>query len=197
MKLRILAAVMTIGLAAGALLGRSSAQSESDSYLIDEVHSSAIFRIKHAGASYFYGRFNQVEGEFTHSPDSPDQISFNVNIRADNVDTNNSKRNAHLKSADFFNAMEFPNITFKSTKVKKLDGNNYEVTGDLSLHGVTKPLTTKIEFVGEGEAMGKHRAGWDTTFTIKRSEFGMTKYLDDGSLGDEVKLMVGLEGIRK
>jgi polyisoprenoid-binding protein YceI len=193
--LRLIAAISFVAASATLFAARPPAAGEAQAYAVDAVHSSVIFRVNHAGVSYFYGRFNSIEGAFTHHPDDASQISFDLKIKADSIDSNSEGRDNHLKSPDFFNAVEFPWITFKSTGVKSAGTNLYDVTGDLSLHGVTKPITARLEFVGSGEMRGQQKAGFDASFTIKRSDFGMSYMLS--GLGDEVKLMVGLEGNAK
>lgn len=161
-------------------------------YEIDSVHSSAIFRIKHFEASYFYGRFNDITGTVVHDEANPAGSSVEVTIKADSVMTGNGKRDEHLKSQDFFNAAEFPVLSFKSKGVKKGSGKGeLEVTGDLTIHGVTKPLTTKVSHTGTGKGRGGEVAGFETVFTIKRSDFDM-KFMV-GPLGDEVQVTISLE----
>lgn len=160
---------------------------------MDGVHSSVIFRIKHMGVSYFYGRFNHVSGTFTFDDGDASNTSFNIEVKVRSIDTNSKKRERHLKSPDFFNAKQFPLITFKSTEVKKNGDDTFEVTGDLTLHGVTKPLTATFERVGSGSARGGGTlTGFETILTLKRSEFGMNYMM--GGLGDEVRLFISIEG---
>ena len=124
----------------------------ADTYKIDPVHSTSIFRISHLGSSWIYGRFDDVTGTFTVDPKNAADVKFDVIIKADSIDTNNVKRDTHLKSADFFSVKEFPTIEFKSTQVKEDGEKKYDVTGDLTLHGVTKSVTAKVEFVGTADA---------------------------------------------
>ncbi len=169
----------------------------TETYNVDPVHTTAIFRIKHLGVTYFYGRFNETTGTFTVNTEDPSEMSFDVQIKTESVDTNATGRNNHLKSPDFFNAKEFPTISFKSKSVKSSGESTYSVAGDLTLHGVTKPITVQMEFVGQGDKGPRfgYRAGFDATITIKRSDFGMN--FMQGMLGDEVRIMVGLEGARQ
>lgn len=168
----------------------------ADTFKADNVHSSVIFRIKHLNVSYSYGRFNELSGMFTFDDAKPEQSKFEFEVKVDSVDTADAKRDAHLKKAELFDAATYPTITFKSTAVKKTGDNTYDVTGDLTLRGTTKPITVKLDRVGAGpDAWGGYRSGFETTFTIKRSDFGMTA-LKDG-LGDEVRLLVSVEGVRQ
>lgn len=168
----------------------------ADTYEIDPVHSSVIFRIKHFNASWFYGRFNGVEGTVTLDEQDLTRSSVQITIKTASVDTNNEKRDTHLKSPDFFDAKQYPEMTFKSKKVTPKDSDTLSVTGDLTVHGVTEEITVDVDRVGMGkDAWGGTRMGCETVFTINRAEFGVS-YMPDG-LGDVVKLLVSLEGVKK
>ena len=169
---------------------RASAAAGATAYKLDGAHTSAYFRITHMGMSYTYGRFNNVSGAFAVGDDS----TFNFSVKAADIDTNNTKRDNHLRSPDFFNARQFPTIAFKSTDVQG-HGDDLHVTGDLTLHGVTGEISFHMKKMGEGsDRWGNERIGFATEFTIKRSAFGMTKMLD--MVGDDVDLMISFEGIR-
>ena len=161
---------------------------------VDPVHSSVVFKVKHAGASWFKGSFDKIEGTVSIDDAKPAEGSVKLKIPVDSIDTNDEKRDGHLKSADFFNYKENPEITFESKKIEA-KGKTLEVTGDLSLAGKTKSVTIPVEKVGEGEFHGR-RAGYSTTFTIKRTDFGMTYGIEGNALGDEITLMVDLELIQ-
>jgi len=119
-----------------------------------------------------------------------------IEIKTDSIDSNNPDRDAHLKSDSFFDVKQFPKATFTSTSVKKAGDKKFSVTGDLALHGVTKPVTVEIENVGKGKGMkGGELAGFFGTFTIKRADFGIN-YMPDG-LGDEVAVTVSVEAGKK
>jgi len=165
----------------------------ADSYKVDPVHSTVIFRVNHMGTSWVYGRFDEVSGTFTVDEKSPE---FDISVNADSVDTNNKQRDTHLKSADFFSVKEFPTITFKSTSVTSTGEKKFDVTGDLTLHGVTKSITVPIDFVGAAESkqMGS-RAGYEALFSVKRSDYGMDKMV--GPVGDEIHLTVSFEGVKQ
>ena len=161
----------------------------ADTYQVDAAHSFINFKVKRAGFSYVAGRFNGFTGSATWDESDAGQRSLEITIQTESVDTGNERRDQHLKSPDFFNAKQFPVMTFKSTKIKetKVDGYEaaWEVTGDLSLHGVSKPLTFVLKQIGRGEdRRGNHNVGLQTEFTITRSEFGMTNMVQMG--GDEV-----------
>ncbi len=173
----------------------AAAVQETHTYNVDPVHSTVIFRIKHFGVSYFYGRFNSPTGNFSFDPEKPAESSFEITVKTANVDTHSPRRDGHLKSGDFFNAKQFPEITFKSTSVKKGRGDTLQVTGDLGLHGQTHQITIDLHHVGSRDTGKGQLCGFETTFTIKRSDFGM-KFMLEG-VGDEVTLMIGLEGDKK
>lgn len=158
---------------------------------VDTVHSSVVFRIKHANASWFQGTFDVVTGKVSLDPKAPESGSVQLTIPVDSIDTNDKKRDEHLRGTDFFNAKENPEITFKSTKIAK-KGEMLQVTGDLSIHGKTKATTIDVERIGEAEMFGK-RVGFSTKFTIKRSDFDMHYGTENKSLGDEVTLTIDLE----
>ncbi|MCB9780786.1 MAG: YceI family protein [Alphaproteobacteria bacterium] len=167
----------------------------ADAYSVDDDHSAVLFSVQHFGAAWVYGRFDKISGDFDWSADVS-KSTFSLTIDAASVDSDQEKRDQHLAGPDFFNAAEFPTITFKSKKVEKKGDKLLHVTGDLTLRGVTKEVTIPIEHTGEGDdPWGGHRAGLHSTFTIKRSDFGIT-YMPDG-LSDQVKLIVSLEGVKK
>ena len=151
----------------------SAASAWADDYKIDPVHTSLIYRIKHLQSSYSYGRFNKPSGTFSFDPATPEKAMFDLTVNVSELDSGDAKRDAHLKSPDFFNAKEFPTIHFKSTSVSKA-GDSLNVTGELSIHGVTKTVTIPLTFVVRGPGMGDVRAGFEGTAEIKRSDFGMT-----------------------
>jgi len=165
-----------------------------EAFNLDPVHSMVMFRIGHMGVSYTYGRFNEPTGSFNLDFENPSSSMIDIKVETEKVDTANQGRDRHLKSPDFFNSKQFPEITFKSSSFEKTGENTMKVTGDLSLHGVTKPVDVNIVFVGEGETPQGHKAGFEAEFMIKRSDFGMTKYLENNAIGDEVYLYVTIEG---
>ena len=181
-KLTLLAILSSLGLTAHG----------ADTYKVDPVHSSVVFSIKHMGVTDFYGDFKQISGSLTFDAADPTKSSVELTVPIESLDTRNEKRDQHLKSPDFFNAGQFPAITFKSTKIEA-NGSIYKVSGNLTIHGVTKPVT--VEFKKGAEAKGQKgetRSGGETRFTIKRSDYEM-KFMP-GALGDDVNIVVSLEG---
>jgi polyisoprenoid-binding protein YceI len=167
-------------------------------FQIDPVHTSLIYRIRHLQSSYSYGRFNKPAGTFSYDAAAPEKTRFELTVSPADIDSGDPQRDTHLKSPDFFNARQYPTITFKSTSVKKAADGKLEVTGNLTLHGVTKPLTVPLTYVGTtpgGGATGPTRVGFEGMVEFKRSDFGMNQLLE--AAGDEVRMIVSLEGIQK
>lgn len=173
-----------------------SAAPAADKYGIDTVHSAVVYRVKHLNVGYAYGRFNDLGGSVDLDEQNPGACAFHLQIKADSIDTANSKRDGHLKGPDFLNVKEFPTISFKSTQVKLAKEKVYEVTGDLTLHGVTKSITVMVQHVGAGKDpfSGGQRTGFESNFRIRRSEFAMTGL--QGPVGDEVDLLVSFEAVK-
>lgn len=186
----------TLTLALGFILGLSVLADAGETYEVDPVHSMAVFRVKHLGVSYTYGRFKDISGTFVVDEQDPTKSSAEITIKTDSVTTDDEKRDQHLRSPDFFDAKQYPVMSFKSKSVKKVKDNAYEVTGDFTLHGVTKSLSVTLEHVGVGkDPWGGQRSGFEGVFTLKRSDFGMSYMLE--GIGDEVRVILGVEGIRK
>ncbi len=164
-------------------------------FKIDRVHSSCNFRVEHLAASMFWGRFDDVNGSITYTPGSTGSLEFDIRIPVASVHGGDDKLDNHLKGPDFFNAKEFPEMTFKSTKATPAGGRMWKVEGDLTLLGVTKPITAMVEWIGFSEPRGKKLIGFEASFTITRSDFGMDYQVDQGGLGDEVSIIVGLEAV--
>jgi polyisoprenoid-binding protein YceI len=161
----------------------------AEAFRVDPVHSSMLFRVKHMNTSYIWGRFNEYSGTENLDDANP---SFVLQIKVDSIDSANAKRDQHLKGPDFFSARQFPAISFKSTRVTKLGPTTYDVEGTLTLHGVSKPIKVRVDRTGTNKGpMGGTITGLATTFTIKRSDFGM-KFMLQG-VSDEVLLVVNLE----
>jgi polyisoprenoid-binding protein YceI len=164
----------------------------ADTYNVDASHTAVIFSVSHLGYSYTYGRFNKCGGRFVLDGANS---KFELAIDANSLDTNDTARDEHLRGADFFNVKQFPSITFQSTNVEQ-DGDSYNITGNLTMHGVTRQVTLPMKKLGEGKGpYGKFRLGFMSQFQIKRSDFGMKSMLE--GIGDEVALSVSFEGIRQ
>jgi polyisoprenoid-binding protein YceI len=164
----------------------------ADTFKVDQYHSSVLFSVQHLGVSNLYGRFNDISGTVVFDKDNPSKSSVELSVPVESLDTHFPKRDQSLKSPDYFDAKQFPTLTFKSTKVEG-SGDTFKVSGDFTVHGVTKPLTVDFKKVGEGKGLqGEARAGGETRFTIKRSDFGMN--FMQGAVGDEITIILSLEG---
>ena len=166
----------------------------ANTYEIDTAHSMILFRAKHNGVSYNYGRFNEFTGELMIDETDISKSAVEFEVKTASVDTANEKRDQHLRSSDFFSAKQFPVITFKSTKVSMKEGkeDTLEITGDLELLGVNKSITVDVEITGKAKRrQGESLMGFESVFTIKRSEFGMT--FGAGVVSDDIRLIVTIE----
>ncbi len=191
MKTKFLSLFVLISIAAISQLAGAA-----DTYNLDTAHSMIIFRAKHMGVSYNYGRFNEFSGKITVYENDASKNTVEFEVKAASVDTGNEKRDQHLRSPDFLNAKQFPVLTFKSTDVKKVDEETLEIIGDLELHGVKKSVTITVEITGKAEGrQGESLIGFESTFTIKRSEFGMNYGM--GAVSDEIRVIVSVEAVRK
>lgn len=168
----------------------------ADDYKADPVHSFVVFDVHHFGAGYVYGTFAGPVGSVTYDPADLSKTSFDLSVDANSIDTRNVNRDKDLQGPDFFDVKQFPKLTFKSTDVKKTGENKMDVTGDLTVHGVTKSITVPMEFTGTGSMRGQTRSGFRTSFTINRTDFGMTA--DPAPMvGDEIHVVVAIEAIKQ
>lgn len=173
---------------------RATTLPAADTFAVDGVHSSILFRCGHLGVSYQWGRFNSFTGEFVLDED-PAKSHVSIEVEAASVDTGNGGRDDHLRGPDYFDAKQFPKMTFRSTAVAKGEGDAYAITGDLELHGVKKSITFDVQKVGEGDfdKFG-YRAGFTGSFTIDRFDFGIES--SGETLGHDVEMTFSIEGIR-
>jgi polyisoprenoid-binding protein YceI len=172
----------------------AQAPSGARSFTVDAVHSKALFRVMHMGAGQFWGRFNDVSGTFSFDPSNLATAKFDITIAIESVDSGNGDLDKHLRSPDFFAAKDFPTMTFRSTGLEGASATGGMLKGDLTMTGVTKPVTAKLEFTGMSDMGRGMKSGFEATFTIKRSDFGITYGVDKGAIGDEVRVTVALEG---
>jgi polyisoprenoid-binding protein YceI len=184
----VLLAALTLG-----LVGSASAAVET--YTIDPVHSSAGFTLRHV-ISKFTGSFTKVTGTIVVDRDHLEKSTVEAQIDIGSVNTADDKRNAHLKSPDFFDFAKFPAMAFKSKAWKKTGADTYDVTGDLTIKDVTKEVVLKVTALGFSPGMkpGTTLSGWEATTTIKKSEFNLAGPAMLGkALGDEVSVTIGVE----
>lgn len=163
---------------------------------IDPAHSSILFRVRHLKVSNFYGRFNEMTGSFTIDEADPTKSSIKIEVPTASVDSNSANRDKHLKSQDFFSAKEFPTLRFESTKIEKKGNDAYNVTGNLEYRGVKNSITFEARHTGTAEVSERFglRMGLEAFVDIKRSDFGDKYGIEGDVLGDEVRLIVSLEG---
>lgn len=169
-------------------------------YTFDYAHSHIGFSVKHI-LTMVPGEFKQFEGTLVFDEKDPAKSSVKVTIPVDSINTNVDKRDAHLKSPDFFDAAKFPNLTFTSKKVEKAGAGKYKITGDLTIHGVTKSVVLDTEYLGTDEAFGAVTAGFTATTTIDRRDYGLSwgKTLASGNLvvGNDVKITLDIAANEK
>jgi polyisoprenoid-binding protein YceI len=164
-------------------------------YAIDPLHAQVIFMVRHMGLSTFYGRFGKVTGTLVGDPAAPDQATLDAQIDMTTIDTHVPELDKELKD-DVFDSAKFPTATFKATKITVTGENTGTVTGDLTLKGVTKPLTLNVTFNGGRNSpipFSPYRIGFDATGTINRSDFGLTGYIWGGFVGDAVTIAIEAE----
>ena len=169
----------------------------TEAWTIDKSHSSAEFKVRHVMANVT-GRFNDFDAVIHLDRTNAANSSVEFTIQATSVDTGNKNRDEHLRTADFFDVAKFPTITFKSVSIKERSKDLYDVTGDFTMHGVTKRLTLPVQFLGFGRGPGgSEKAGFEIETTVNRKDYGVVwnKALDEGGvlLGDDVKVTINLE----
>ena len=187
-------------LAAAALVLLSGAARATE-YEIDAAHTQVGFKAKHVTGKV-PGRFTKFSGSFTYDAKNPKAWKAEATIDASSINTDNDKRDGHLKSPDFFDTAKFPEITFKSTKITDLKAGHAKLHGDLTMHGVTKPVVLDLEIGGvDKDPWGNENAGFSATGTINRKDFGIVwnKVLDSGGLlvGENVEISLEVSGTAK
>ena len=176
---------------------RDAAKIESGAYVVDSDHTQIMFGVSHLGFSTYYGRFSRVTGSLTLNPMTPATSTFELSIPTDSVSTTSEKLDGELKSADWLDAAKYPTMTFKSVSVKPTGADRAEVTGNLTLHGVTKPVTLNVSLNGAGTnpLFKVYNLGFQAAGSLKRSEFGVTKYVP--FIGDDVTLIISAAFAKK
>jgi polyisoprenoid-binding protein YceI len=169
-----------------------SSQVTPGSYVLDKDHGKITWSINHLGFSTYYGQFFDVDAKLTLDPKAVGNSTLDVTVNTAGVGTLNSKLDEHLKTAQFLNVVQFPTATFKATKIVQTGPKAAKITGDLTLLGVTKPVTIDATFNQAGVSMDKsYRVGFNGTAAIKRSDFGMKSFLP--YLGDDIHLILEAE----
>ncbi len=166
-------------------------------YKIDTkgMHAFIQFRIQHLGYSWLYGQFNDFSGEYSYDQNNPEAAKASVVIKTASLDSNHAERDKHLRSDDFLNVDKYPEIRFTSTQYLPTNDTEGTLYGNLTLHGVTKPIAIKIDKIGEGkDPWGGYRSGFSGSAEINRSDFGVDKNL--GPASEKVEIILSIEGIR-
>ena len=164
----------------------------AEKYQVDTAHSSLNFTVEHLGLSEINGRFTDFTGTLNFTPGTNDG-SVEFIAQATSINTDVEKRDEHLRSADFFDVAKYPTLSFKSTKVTHLSEDRYQVDGKLTIHGVTKPVTTSVRIVGPKEAMGAQKIGFRTTFKVNRIDYKVgdsEKYNSDAMIDHDIFIEV-------
>jgi polyisoprenoid-binding protein YceI len=185
-------------LIAGLALTLATSFTQAADYVIDTsgAHASINFKINHLGYSWLTGRFNDFSGNFSYDPAKPEASSINVNIDTTSLDSNHAERDKHLKSGDFLAVDKYPASTFKSTRFETSGEGEMKVYGDLTLHGVTKPVVIDVAKIGEGQdPWGGYRVGFEGTTSIALADYGITYNL--GPASTHVDLELHVEGVRQ
>ena len=193
--------VRTTALLAALVFPAIAATAAPLTYTVDKPHTEIGFEVRHFFGKV-HGRFNDFQGTIVFDDQDASRISIDASAVTATISTDNEKRDAHLRTADFFDAEKYPSLTFKSTKVTEAGKNKYKIAGDLTMRGVTKPVVFDGEFLGagtvgiNGQSMGA-KAGFTATTTVNRKDFGINwnKTLDNGGLmlGDDVTLVLNIE----
>ena len=171
-------------------------------WVIDPTHSEIQFKVKHLMVSTVTGLFSQYEGKLDIVGDDFEDAVISFSADVNSISTGNEQRDGHLKSPDFFDAEQFPKLTFVSTGMKKTGDDTYEVAGDLTLRGVTKPVTLKAEYGGQMQDFyGQTKAGFEVTGTIKRKQFGLNwdAVTEAGGVvvSDDVRLIMNIQVVKQ
>lgn len=171
-------------------LSQDPAKAPAGAYKVESYHTRVLFAVNHMGFTTYYGDFTGVSGTLNLDPANPSASAVEVSFPTASVSTTNAVLDGELKSADWLDAGKAPTITFKSTKVTLTSSTTADITGDLTLHGVTKPVTLAAKFnaVGPNMMTRKVNIGFDATAHIKRSDFGVTKYVP--LIGDNVDVII-------
>jgi polyisoprenoid-binding protein YceI len=186
-------ATMVLG---AALFGAGSAMAADYAIDTDGQHAFVNFKISHLGYSWLYGSFKDFDGGFSFDEKNPEASKVNVTLNTKSVDTNHAERDKHIRSGDFLNVGKHPTATFVSTSVKSTGEGTADISGNLTLNGVTKPVVIAASFVGQGDdPWGGYRAGFSGNTTLKLKDFDIQK--DLGPASQDVELIISVEGVRQ
>jgi polyisoprenoid-binding protein YceI len=189
----------TLTVIALAILLAANPAAAQATYTVDTAHSNVGFSIRHL-VSTVSGEFTEFSGTITEDFANLDNSHVEFVIETASIDTRNDKRDGHLRSADFFDAENHPEITFSSTKITKKDADSFVVAGALNIRGVERQVLLNVDYLGEMQAMGGTRAGYKISTTLNRQDFGVAwnRTLEQGTLllGDEVEVSINLEVVK-
>jgi polyisoprenoid-binding protein YceI len=190
-----LALIAAAGLAVSPVAAQTSLNVPAATYTIDPRHTQIVFSIRHMGLSTFFGRFGHVTGTLNFDPAAPERSTLSAQIDMTNIQTHVDALDKELASS-LFHADKFPTAAFVATRNVKTGANTGTVTGNLTIAGVTKPVTLNVTFNGGRNSplpLQPYRIGFDATATVKRSDFGLTHTMWSGMVGDEVTLWIECE----
>lgn len=194
--MKLIRTLLFVSLAALPLM----AQDTMETWAVDKGHSSATFKIRHFTANVV-GQFRTFDGIINLDRANPKKSSVDFTIQATSIDTGGENRDKHLRSADFFDVEKFPTITFKSTAVTPKSKDQFDVTGDFTMHGVTRRVTLPVTFLGFQKTSRGEKAGFEIETTINRKDYGVSwnRALDEGGfmLSENVKVSINLEVDKK
>lgn len=178
-------------------LAEPLSKAPAGAYELEKTHGSITFKVMHMGLAAYTMRFNDFDAAINLDPAKPEASSVNVTIKPTSLDSNNAKLTEHTNNKDFFDVTKYPTITFKSTKIEKTSDTTGKITGDLTMHGVTKPIVLDATYNGGGQHVffKKHAIGFSATTTIKRSEFGMGYGVP--MVADDVHVAIETEFLQK
>ena len=185
--------------AAFCLIGASAVQAAPEKYEIDPAHASVGFLTMHIGYAKTLGMFLETSGSFAYDEDAQTLSDVTITVQTDSVFTNHDKRDQHLRSPDFLNSREFPEMTFVGKEAEKLSDTTGRLHGELTLLGQTHPLTLDLTLnkTGQYPFGDNYVVGVSARGTVKRSEYGMMYAVENGWVGDEIELIIEIEAIRE
>lgn len=205
MRIRFFAILPILAIAAFLATAAGPAEAKPEKYVIDPAHFTIALKVRHIGYYDMVGLFTEGAGSFTFDEKSPAVSDIRIVVKTGTFFSGHEKRDDHVRSADFLNAKEFPEMVFVGKRAEKNGDRTGKIHGDLTLRGVTKPLTLDITWNKSGEYLfgggllgGKpYVAGFNASGKLKRSDFGMTYAIDNGAVGDDVELILGFEARRQ
>ena len=166
-------------------------------YSLDAAHTEVGFRVRHLGIANVDGSFNDLTGTIVVPESGIEGMTASLTAQVASIETDNERRNGHLRSPDFFAAEEFPELTFESTSVESTGGNRFRMTGDLTIRGTTRPVTLEGEYLGAASIQGTQKIGFEASGEVNRKDFGLswdnTNEAGEISVADNVRLMIGVE----